>query len=446
MSSQSISSINDVALQLLELTLQSTAQETFAVGGAIINNATLEVVCALHNNVVFPYVDKANQPVPFTWDPTAHGERQLVSWYFQNRSGLNLPSPDQLTIITSLDPCAMCSGALLTAGFNVGVIAIDTYAGINWDTTFQFHSLPPALRQLAQSKFGYYAAGNGEVDPPLYVRKYIGGNNVALSNTTMTSINLMSCLSVFEATVEQERQIISNSPGNAMPNPYDPYFLPETSQIRQAYQSIYPNAFAIKTDNPRIPGSSILSELERVLNAASDASNAVAFLDHFGNLVLCMADTFDVSPISTCLMNVVQAYSKTRWDLMQDYAVNGQGDDPSQYLGHPKYGTFVFLNAPDPEDSTTVMMLGAYGSTMEGPVPTMFPPNLQFFNPPQNGTLADLYATVIELPPFYSQSVQAAIGQVPSGYSTHAPRVRRKAVIESTLTLRRTSEFPHRLR
>jgi hypothetical protein len=45
----------------------------------------------------------------------------------------------------------MCTGTLLTAGFNVAVVAIDDFAGINYDSTFTFTSLPPSLRALAKS-------------------------------------------------------------------------------------------------------------------------------------------------------------------------------------------------------------------------------------------------------------------------------------------------------
>ena len=68
------------------------------------------------------------------FDPTAHGERQLIDWYFAERAaGRALPEPADMTIVTSLDPCAMCSGAILASGFNVVVAARDPNAGINYD-------------------------------------------------------------------------------------------------------------------------------------------------------------------------------------------------------------------------------------------------------------------------------------------------------------------------
>lgn len=62
-------------------------------------------------------------------DPTAHGERQMNSWYLgQRASGRSIPPPSQMVIITSLDPSLMCTVALL----EFAVISHDSHAGINW--------------------------------------------------------------------------------------------------------------------------------------------------------------------------------------------------------------------------------------------------------------------------------------------------------------------------
>jgi cytosine deaminase len=109
----------------------------------------------MHNNALKP-LSTTNKI--FTFDPTAHGERQLVSWYYANKTSLSLPEPKELTVVTTLDPCAMCAGTLLTAGFNVAVVAIDVLAGINYNKSFLFKDLPLNLltltRRLYRSVFG----------------------------------------------------------------------------------------------------------------------------------------------------------------------------------------------------------------------------------------------------------------------------------------------------
>src|SRR5260370_27186380 len=132
--------------------IEASLQNTFAVGGILVDNRTGTVLCALHNNVLEAFEDSK---LFLLHDPTAHGERQIVDWYFKNRKRLNLPDPKQLTVITTLDPCAMCAGALLSAGFNVGVSAIHNYAGINYNRASDFPSLPMNWMTVAQSSVAY---------------------------------------------------------------------------------------------------------------------------------------------------------------------------------------------------------------------------------------------------------------------------------------------------
>lgn len=113
------------------------------------------VIEALHNNVIRQLTDDPG--TSFTWDPTAHGERRLISWYYANAAKLSLPAPDQLSVVTSLDLCAQCAGSLTTAGFSAGVIAYDNVAGVNYTLDNRFSGLPERFRPLAQQAFGYYA-------------------------------------------------------------------------------------------------------------------------------------------------------------------------------------------------------------------------------------------------------------------------------------------------
>lgn len=397
---------DEAASVVLSQAMEADQQGTFAVGGCIIENNSGKLIHKMHNNVLKPL---KNTSRGFTYDPTAHGERQLVYWYYENKDKLNLPEPEDLTIVTSLDPCAMCTGALLTAGFNVGVIAIDDFAGINYNTAkdkfFKFDALPANLRSLARSKFGYYACGNKNRDPDKYVREYIGGSKVAFKESAVSAEKFMGCGAVFAANAGNVRTNSSEAgltPGELK----DPAELPENSVIKQKYREIYPEAFKLKIPYPRLPNQ----ELYNVLTHTNgNARNSVAFIDPFGNVVLCMADSLLKSPVQTAFMNVTRQYAITRYNLM-NYDEKTRSD-ATQYLTHPKYGTFVFLYAPDPDETTTIMNLGAYGSTMEGPVPQLFPVNFQYYHPPQTGTVQELALVIMNLPPFYTQLVQLSAGK-----------------------------------
>src|SRR5207253_5905538 len=113
--------------------------------------------------------------------------------------------------------------------------------------------------------------------------------------------------------------------------------------------------------------------------------NSVALLDPFGNLLVCLGGVENESPIRTAFMETTRGYAVMRWTLMNDPDPQVR-EQAEQYLTHPKYGTFVFLYAPDPTTAQAVMTLGAYGSTMEGPVPQSYPSNLQYVLLPGNTT------------------------------------------------------------
>ena len=394
-----VSNADDAASIVLDQAMWAAEQGTFPVGGCIIENAAGRVVQAMHNNVLKPLADSDKT---FTYDPTAHGERQLVYWYYANKDKLGLPGPSELTVVTSLDPCAMCTGTLLTAGFNVGVVAIDDFAGIN------FNDVPPALRGLAELKFGYYACGEKGQDPGTYVRKYVGGPDVVFRETAVSAQRLVGCSDIFQASLDKVRTTSSES-GLPPSGLSDPAKLPDNSPVKTRFRSVYDGAFRSKTPKSRLPGAQLYELLTLVKDSAPEAKNAVALLDPFGNVILCLADRFDLSPVHTAFMNVTQSYAITRHGLMDDKDTR---QSATEYLTHPKYGTFVFLYAPNPKDSTTIMTLGAYGSTMEGPVPQIFPTNFQYYNPPLEGTVEEFRSVIMGLPPFYTQLAQISAMKV----------------------------------
>jgi len=317
----------------------------------------------------------------------------LVYWYYENRAALNLPDPGQLTIVTSLDPCAMCTGTLIAAGFNVAVVAIDDWAGINYNSKFNFPGLPENFRSLIQSHFGYYAVDG--------VRPYAGGASVLFRDSSVSQTTLQSSLSVFLDNVDNIR---ANSQGSGVDPKYltDPALLPYSSAVKTAYRARYSGAFSYRLADFRTPDAGLREILNNLMNSTPGAKNAVALIDPFGNLIMAAADTFSVNPVSTAFMNLVQDYSKIRFALVNATETTVEA---RKSLTHPKYGTFVFLYAPSPDDPLTLKDLGAYGSTMEGAIPQTKPSNFQYYYPPREGTVAELISLIANLPPFYTQTV-----------------------------------------
>jgi tRNA(Arg) A34 adenosine deaminase TadA len=396
-----VNSAQEAVDTVADQAILAAIQQTFAVGGAIIDNATGEAIVAMHNNVLMPFPGNTTYFLPH--DPTAHGERQLVDWYYEHKAARNLPPPSQLTVVTTLDPCAMCAGSLLTADFNVAVSAIDTYAGINYNSLFNFPSLPPQIRQQAQNTWAYYAIG-----APVN-RAYQGSTKPAFGGQVIDSSSYYLTASIFDASVNTVREASNNS-GLAPSQLQNPATLPANNPVRKALTNLSPYALTVTSLNPRDPGVELAPPLLQTAQKA-DVFNSVALLDPFGNLLVCLGGEENQSPIRTAFMETTRSYAVMRWSLMNDPdpLVRAQAE---QYLTHPKYGTFVFLYAPDPTTPQAVMTFGAYGSTLEGPVPQSYPSNLQYVLLPGNTTPQALAILTQNLPPFYTQSVQVAPNQV----------------------------------
>lgn len=384
--------------------IEASLQNTFAVGGVLLENRSGKVFCALHNNVL---EDFENSKLFLLHDPTAHGERQIVDWYFKNRKRLKLPEPKDMTVVTTLDPCAMCAGALLTAGFNVGVAAEDDYAGINYNSAFDFPSVPTRWKKVAQSSFAYYG-----VDAPIR-RAFRGGKGPAFANQKISAPTFCLTGTIFESSVNDVR-VADNNSGKDPSQLTNPKNLPRNSVVRKALLATYPEAFSVTCPTPRVPGKEIaqvLLDAAKKAHRRGGAFNSVAFVDPFGNLVLCLGGMEERSPIRTAFMEVTRAYAHVRWVLMnhRDKSVREQAGN---VLTHPKYGTFVFLYAPDPSTPQGLMTMGAYGSTMEGPIPDTFPSNFQYVLLPEGVSPAEVSELAMSLPPFYTTSVQVAPSRV----------------------------------
>lgn len=382
-----------VAIAAGEAMLAKT-QGTFGVGGVLIDQSGT-VLHSLHNNVVRHGL---------VFDPTAHGERQLIDWYFaQLAGGRSLPPPQELTIVTSLDPCCMCTGAILRAGFNVAVAASDRNAGINYDGSAAFPALPAGLREQAARSFSYPAvlgtsvyarAASGAPLKPFFIGKTVAEQTQAL------------CSLVFESTASAVSEFLHATPSA----PADPALLPEDHPIVAALRADYPDALRYRCA-PQAPDAALAPFLRAAMQEDREqggAGNAVALLDSFGNLLLCCPGREALSPIRTPFMECTRRYAQLRYALMRDAAPALQ-EAVRTYLGHAKEGTFVFAVGPD-DSAASFMTLGAYGSTMEGALPEHNPQQLQYV---RAAIVEDeLHALCAALPPLYSKTIAIRPTQV----------------------------------
>ena len=85
-------------------------------------------------------------------------------------------------------------------------------------------------------------------------------------------------------------------------------------------------------------------------------------IDPYGNLLLAQRDTFNVSPINTAVLNLVDKYYNTYFQLINDISNTTLGgykqSEPYQFLPNPRDCTFVLLNAPSGKDPLSLQNLG----------------------------------------------------------------------------------------
>lgn len=376
--------------------IAARTQGTFGVGGLLLDQFG-SVLKSLQNNVVRDGL---------IFDPTAHGERQLIDWYFAERAkGRRLPEPQDVTLVTSLDPCAMCAGAILSAGFNVVVAANDPNAGINCDLGGAFPALPAGLRQTAAGSFfypavlgtsGYARDSTGAAPKSFFIGKTIAEPTQAL------------CSLVFEATSEKVQAFLNTDLPQA--ELQDPATLATSHPIVRKLKSLYPNALAWRCA-PHAPDAGLapflLAAMEQDRRQGGDG-DAAALLDGFGNLLLCVPGRREQSAICTAFMECTRQYAQLRYKLMLGAGAEMR-ESVRRYLAHPKEGTFVFARGPD-AGAQSYMDLGAYGSTMEGPLPANNRAQFQYVLPRIDER--ELHALCDAMPPLYRDTIRIRPVQV----------------------------------
>lgn len=408
-SSGQVATAEAAALRVLAKAREAVVYGSRGVGGLIMENRTGRVIAEGRNRRYRP-VALPLRTVPdevLTWDYTAHGETGLMKWYFANRRQRGLPDPADLTVVTTLDPCAMCTGSILAAGFSVATVALDPTGGMNTDGTGAYPTLPPRLRREAKGASGLYAI---EAQ-----RAYLGPPDLPLCKTEVTGATADACSSVFFGAPSRSLNPFDDVPVGDL---VDPRSLGAGSAFRERAQRAWPQAFSLRLADPRRPTAALQRLLEDLNRATPGSTNAVAFIDPFGNLLSASADRPERGPIATAFMNTTQAYARTRYALFNDAATH---EDAKRTLTAPRAGVFVWLHAPTPGLATTIKDLGAYGSSVGRPSPGSF----QYFLPPRQGTIGDLLDQIAALPPFYTQTVAIDPVQVGSAAASRAVRMPR---------------------
>lgn len=376
----------EAATRAAELAANASVNGTFGVGGLLVNSKTGAVLAVALNHVM------QNGKVV---DPTAHVERQLVDWYFEQtiKERRDLPTPGELTIVSSLDPCMMCCGAILKSGFNVTSVALDDFAGVNYNGGRKFSALPNELKLQAQQALSYLGInGKREFDGSL--DSLFVGSSITESTAQRSIDAIVGSLSSVKDSINAAELL----PGQ-LKNPAD---LSENNPVVLALRGYDADALTVRTSYTHPDDAILRPLLDKASQAkqAGNSHNSVALIDTFGNVLMTMAGKESQSPIRTAFMELTRAYAKIRAEV---------GVSGAEYLPHPKFLKFVALKGPG-RDAESIMDLGAYGSTMEGPVPESNSRSLQYIVPQQDQHA--LEAMMREFPPLYRDVIQICPAQV----------------------------------
>ena len=158
---------------------------------------------------------------------------------------LNLPEPANLTIVTSLDPCMMCSGSILQSGFNVITINLDIGGGINIneDGKFDRYSSFEKIRSELLDKFSYFAVDDlrGFVGP---LQNRVGRAFPKLNRQFYENLGDHFVNSI--TTVAHIEKRDSFIPLHNLMNPSQ--LDPQTSKLIKKLKIIFPDAFTLNYD------------------------------------------------------------------------------------------------------------------------------------------------------------------------------------------------------
>ena len=186
-----ITSAEEAASRVAELAEKAARSRTFGVGGMLIDRRGTIYAEAV-NAVVRDGVVR---------DPTAHAERQLIDWYFVQPDAA-LPSPSDLIIVTSLDPCAMCAGAILKSGFAAVAVANDPVSGVH--ESGEPHRMPKALWREAETRLKLFS----ERGKRLHQTR---GGPTGVDDDPVSAAVIARCERAFEQSLAGVRSAISRA-------------------------------------------------------------------------------------------------------------------------------------------------------------------------------------------------------------------------------------------
>jgi cytosine deaminase len=353
----------DVFATVARLAGEAADHGTFGVGGVLADDAGRVVAEATNAVIARGRVD----------DPTAHVERQLVDWYFAD--GPRDVVPGALTIVTSLEPCMMCTGSILRAGFRCVALTDDEAAGVGIRRGLPTLSAP--LRTRAQSCFGS-AGVHGR-------RAFVGAGAERFRSAARTA-DFEAALRAFDTTWESVRSITAGTSGVAVVDAF-------------ADVPIEPDARSVWIADGATHDARDLSSIAAPLRGDGCAAGLA---DADGRLVYVAAGCTARSPIRTAVMECLRGFTRMRARVERGIAHEVAPSDLT-----------LLVTGPFRSEEEAVIALGAAGSFVEAPLAPGRPPFVQLV-----GAAAEdvewLAGVLARFPTFYRDFVGLRVGVAPA--------------------------------
>jgi len=362
-----LSGPRQAASRAVELAWQAAASGTFGVGGILADRSGQVLAESINAVIEHGRVE----------DPTAHVERQLVDWYFEaRRRGTAAAPPEDLVIVTSLDPCAMCAGAILLSGLNCIAVAEDPTSGVHKDG--KPTRMPEQLRERAARRMAFFAVSGR--------RPRIGADLGPCFAGDISGAALTDATTSFTESLDRIRELIGSGEGRSE-------VTGRGTNDLVSLQSALPEGIWISPNRDLTEWSA-----DRTWEWLTEADDRSVIVDGGGH-VIAGADGYEErSPARTSVLELIRAYPTMR---------RLAADRLHLQLPHQRYCSIVKRRPPVlPE--TAMMELGAVGSFLEQPRLASGMPALAFME--WNGESTRITSWAASLPPFYTDIVAITVG------------------------------------
>lgn len=355
-----VSTAENAAGRAVELAEQASKEGTFGVGGLLVDRSG-RVIAQARNAVIRD---------GHVADPTAHVERQLIDWYAQGRAR-GLPSPDELTIVSSLDPCAMCAGAILRSGMKVIAVAEDQKSGVH--ENLEPRRMPRELFGLAQDRMAFFGITGKRPAPT--------ANMDPLFHSEISPQYEKRSTDAFIASLEAVQRLIGGA-SEGGPRLYEP-----AKATRAAVQKL-----AQQLGRGIRPVSKPTNVHEFAYNSGVVkllAGDATALVDERGNMILAAGGAEDKSLARTSVLELIRAYAYLR----------RVSADQNICLPHQRHCSLVKWTVPS-DPAKGLLELGATGSFLEQERKTKVLPAMGCI---ESANLVKARAFAASLPPLYAE-------------------------------------------